>query len=77
MAAKRSARRVCKASYEAATLAVMQQQSLLTIEQVCRALAISRATLWKLREAGLIKPVKLGTVVRFRPADVQRLIGGD
>ncbi len=48
---------------------------LLTTDEVCRLLAISRSTLHQLRRRGVIEAVIVGTrTVRFRASDIERLI---
>ena len=49
---------------------------LLSVGQVCLLLNISRTTLWKLRRQGHIPTVEIGRALRFRRADVERLMAG-
>lgn len=47
---------------------------LLTADEACTRLSISRTTLWHLRRRGTIAPVYLGRAVRFRASDVDALV---
>jgi len=44
---------------------------LLTIEETCRILNISRSTLTKIRQRGLLTPVQYGAAKRYRPEHVE------
>ena len=46
-------------------------QLLWDIKTTCLALSSSRATVYRLIEAGKLKPVKLGRSTRFRAEDVE------
>ena len=47
---------------------------LLTADEACARLSISRTTLWHLRQRGEIKAVALGRAVRFQASDVDALL---
>jgi len=49
-------------------------EDLLTVSDVMRALRVSRATLYRQIKAGVIVPVKIGTITRFRASDLERLL---
>ena len=48
--------------------------NLLTVPEACRYLSISRATLYRLMDAGNIRRVRIGGAVRFRPDDLDAFI---
>ena len=48
--------------------------TLLTVDEVARALHVSRRTVAKLAAEGDLPRVKLGRAARFRPCDVEALI---
>ena len=48
--------------------------NLLTVPEACRYLSISRATLYRLMDAGNIRRVRIGGSVRFRPDDLDAFI---
>lgn len=52
---------------------------LLTAEQARRMLAVSRATIYDLaqREPETVGAVRLGRIVRFRRAAIERIVNGD
>lgn len=55
---------------------------LLTAREAAKALAVSERTLFNLTKAGRLPAVRIGTSVRYRPADLQSFIdaqleGGD
>ncbi len=47
---------------------------LLTTDEVCDLLSISRVTVWHWEKKGLLKSVRLGNLKRFRRADIDDLI---
>ena len=47
---------------------------LLTTDEVCDLLSISRVTVWHWDKKGLLKSVRLGNLKRFRRADIDALI---
>jgi len=49
---------------------------LLTAKQAAAALAISPRKLWSLTNAGEVKAVKIGRVVRYRPEHLREYIDG-
>ena len=54
-----------------------EQPELMTADQVAKYFQISRTTLWRMRKDEVIKPVIIGSTVRYRRADIQRIIGQD
>jgi|GEM_PF-5025177 len=52
----------------------LQDMRLLRTEEVMELLNVSRGTIYNLRRAGRLRPVHLGRAVRYRAADVRRLI---
>ena len=46
---------------------------LLTVAQVLKHLQISRATLYRQIAKGVLTPIKIGTITRFRAADLDAL----
>ena len=44
---------------------------LLTVEEACRLLNVSRSLLWKARKRGELRAVYLGRAVRFRLSDLE------
>ena len=49
--------------------------ALLTVKQVATLLATSTRSVWRLRDSGELRAVKLGTsTIRFRRADVVKLL---
>jgi|SRR5205809_496473 len=49
-------------------------EPLLTIGDVSQALNVSRATIYRLMEAGELEPVRIRSRTRFAPSDVQEFI---
>jgi len=49
-------------------------RELLSVSEACKALKISRTTLYHLRRQGLIRPVRIGRRVLFDVKDLERLI---
>lgn len=49
------------------------EERLVSVEEVCEQLSISRTTLWHLRRQGRLASVNLGRAVRFRASDVEAL----
>jgi excisionase family DNA binding protein len=49
----------------------LQERTLLTIDEVCGILRISRTTCWRLRKKGKLKSVPIGRKVLFRSRDVE------
>ncbi len=47
--------------------------TLLTTDQVCKLLNISRVTAWSWEKKNLLKPVKVGNLKRFRLSDIQSI----
>lgn len=47
---------------------------LLTSDEVMALLRVSRQTLWRWRTDGTLAALKIGTVVRYRREDVDRLL---
>lgn len=47
---------------------------LLSINDAARCLNVSRATVYRLMEAGALKPVYVGSIVRFRPSDIDAVV---
>jgi len=48
--------------------------SLLTLGDVCSALAVSRSTARRMVKRGDLQPIHIGGLTRFRPADLEALI---
>jgi len=53
-----------------------ETEKLLTADEVCQRLNISRQTLYKWGKKGWINPVKLGYAVRWRETDVKAIQKG-
>jgi excisionase family DNA binding protein len=51
-----------------------QLQQLYSAPQVCELLAISRATLYRLKSAGKIESLKIGSATRFTESAIERFI---
>jgi excisionase family DNA binding protein len=51
-----------------------QMHQLYSAPQVCEILAISRATLYRLKSAGKIESIKIGSSTRFSDSAIQRFI---
>ncbi len=50
-------------------------ERLLTADDVAHLLAISKSSVWRLRDRGLIpKPARIGSLVRWRGADIDEWI---
>ncbi len=47
---------------------------LLTAENVCKMLSISRVTLWDWDKKGITKPIRLGNLKRYQQSDIEQLI---
>ena len=47
--------------------------TLLTTDQVCKILNISRVTAWSWEKKNLLKPIKVGNLKRFRFSDIQSI----
>lgn len=52
----------------------MPTPPLLTVPDACRLLSISRATLYRLMSDRIIRPVRIGGSVRFRPSDLEAFV---
>lgn len=50
------------------------KNTLLTGEQVCKMLSISRVTLWDWDKKRITDPVRLGNLKRYRLSDIEELI---
>ena len=50
------------------------ERDLLRVPQVAKLLSVSRMTVYRLVTTQKLKAVKLGKLIRFRRADVERLI---
>lgn len=48
-------------------------RQLLTSNEVAERLQVNRSTLWHWRQKGQLKPVALGTLVRFRLKDIEHI----
>jgi excisionase family DNA binding protein len=51
-------------------------EPLLTAPQVAELLSASESLVYALRRAGKLRAVRVGTLLRFRPADVRAYIDG-
>ena len=60
-------------AYLAGQAEVLLPKLLVSTAEASRALSVSRQTLWRWVTEGLIKPVEIGGVRRYRMADLQRL----
>lgn len=49
--------------------------ALITGDEVCEILSISRVTLWSWDKKKITKPVRLGNLKRYRLSDIQELTG--
>lgn len=47
---------------------------LLTKDQVAELLQVSRRTVERMEESGELEPLRIGRMVRYRPADIEALI---
>jgi excisionase family DNA binding protein len=47
----------------------------LTMEEVQKKLGVSRTTVWSWVKQGILKPVKIGRFLYFRPEEVEELLG--
>lgn len=43
-------------------------------EQVCKRFAISRVTLWQWGKKGIMNPVKIGHLVRYKGSEIERVL---
>lgn len=50
--------------------------SLMHPDEVCEALRLTKSTLYRFAREGKIPCVRLGSLLRFRRADVERVIAG-
>jgi len=69
--------RVCEARFMhdgASRYASDTTEPLLRINDVCRRLAVSRQTVYRLVAAGDLAATRVGTRLRFDPADVRRYV---
>lgn len=46
----------------------------LTTKEVCEMLEVSRATLYRARKEGILKPVRLGRFLRFKRTEIDAFI---
>ena len=51
------------------------QEKLLTTNEFCEFLSISRVTLWQWDKKGLTNPVRIGNLKRYRVSDLNSLRG--
>ncbi len=66
---------VCEGLDQSARPIETEEPRLLTVDQACERLSVSRTTLYHLRRSGRIRAVTaLGRTVRFRSQDVERLM---
>jgi excisionase family DNA binding protein len=54
-------------------LKMKSQQRLLSNSDVCVRLQCSRSTVWRLVRQGLLRPIKIGSLTRYRIADVETI----
>jgi excisionase family DNA binding protein len=52
-------------------------EPLLTAEDVARLLSVSESLVYQLRRSGKIRAIRVGTLLRFRPADVRAYVNGE
>lgn len=55
------------------TLNIRRLSMLLRLPEAAAQLQVSRATLYRIIEAGALKPVKIGGATRFRAEDIERI----
>lgn len=48
------------------------QERFFTADQVCEILSISRVTLWSWDKKGIIRPIKIGNLKRYKLSDIDR-----
>ncbi len=46
----------------------------LTTNQVCQLLKVSRVTLWSWNKKGVLVPVRIGNLLRYRKEDIEQFI---
>jgi predicted DNA-binding transcriptional regulator AlpA len=51
-----------------------KQEKLLTTEEVCEMLSVSRVTAWQWEKKGILKPKRIENVKRYRLADIEAVI---
>jgi predicted DNA-binding transcriptional regulator AlpA len=51
-----------------------QKEKLLTTDEVCEMLSISRVTAWQWDNKGIIKPIRIGNLKRYRLSDIETII---
>ena len=51
-----------------------KKEKLLTTDEVCDMLSISRVTAWQWDNKGIIKPIRLGNIKRYRLSDIEEII---
>jgi excisionase family DNA binding protein len=49
----------------------------LSIKEVCKLLSISRPSVYRMKERGDLKFIKIGSLTRIPAEDVERLLSGD
>jgi excisionase family DNA binding protein len=49
-------------------------ERLFTVSDICDRFDVTRQTVWVWRQKGLLKPTKLGNMVRFKEADIQNFL---
>lgn len=52
-------------------------EALLTAEDVARLLGVSESLVYKLRRENKIRAIRIGALLRFRPADVRSYVNGE
>ena len=55
--------------------AVKHGDRLLTIDEAAKALSVSKMTLYRWHQAGILRKVEIGGKRRYRRTDVERLVG--
>lgn len=55
--------------------AIKHGDRLLTIDEAAKALSVSKMTLYRWHQAGILRKVEIGGKRRYRRTDVERLVG--
>lgn len=52
----------------------MERKNLLSVQDVCRVLNVSRRTVYYWIKKGILNPIRIGSIYRFHPDDIDNLI---